>query len=227
MRPLKSTTCISTYHTQLINRRKLSEKAFEVEFTRPCAFEFSPGQRIRLIHENIERDYSLICAPEDATLSLCIRKYKDGQMSSILATADIGSWFHFAGSYGYFLFRPSIKQAVFVATGTGIAPFVSMARSKSRGFIFLHGVSTCSELYYKPLLKSMVQHYIPCVSDDMPGPYSSGEAFSGRVTQYLEHHLDPGVYDFYLCGKQAMIKDVMHIIDSYFSGSLVYTERFD
>jgi NAD(P)H-flavin reductase len=148
-------------------------------------------------------------------------------MSSILATADIGSRFHFAGPYGYFLFRPSIKQAVFVATGTGIAPFVSMARSKSRGFVLLHGVSTCSELYYKPLLKSMVQHYIPCVSDDMPGQYSSGEGFSGRVTQYLERHLEPGAYDFYLCGKQEMIKDVMLIIDSHFSGSLVYTERFD
>jgi len=57
--------------------------------------------------------------------------------------------------------------------------------------------------------------------------YGPGEGFSGRVSQYLEHHLEPGVYDFYLCGTQAMIRDVMLIIDSHFSGSLVYTEQFD
>ena len=48
----------------------------------------------------------------------------------------------FTGPHGYFTFRDFRLKPVFVATGTGIAPFVSMVRAGAKGFIVLHGVST-------------------------------------------------------------------------------------
>jgi hypothetical protein len=33
-------------------------------------------------------------------------------------------------------------------------------------------------------------------------------------------------YDFYLCGRGDMVRDVTLIVDELFSGSLLYTETF-
>jgi hypothetical protein len=52
------------------------------------------------------------------------------------------------------------------------------------------------------------------------------DAFRGNVTEYLEQHLTPGAYDFYLCGRSEMIRDVTHLIDIRFPESLVFTELF-
>jgi NAD(P)H-flavin reductase len=48
----------------------------------------------------------------------------------------------------------------------------------------------------------------------------------GRVSDYLEAHLPDGAYDFYLCGRQDMIRDVTLLVDEKFPGSLVYAETF-
>lgn len=48
------------HEAKLLSRLWLSETAFEVELTRPPSFEFNPGQRIRFIHQNRERDYSQV-----------------------------------------------------------------------------------------------------------------------------------------------------------------------
>jgi NAD(P)H-flavin reductase len=114
-----------------------------------------------------------------------------------------------------------------VATGTGIAPFCSMARSGIFSFTILHGVRSPVDLYYASQLQQSARKYIPCLSD---AKKSTGNAFQGKVTEYLEQHLTPGAYDFYydfyLCGRREMIRDVTLLIDERFPGSLVYTELF-
>jgi len=214
------------YTTELISRRRLSANTFELELTRPRGFDFFPGQRIRLVHQGIERDYSLISAPGDPVLALCVRKVEGGEMSPLLASAALGSSFHFSGPHGYFTFRPSPRPAVLVATGIGIAPFVSMARSGMMTSIMLHGVRTPSELYYEWLFRGAAKRYVPCLSGIAAEAGLPHGAFRGRVTEYLKSHLEPGGYDFYLCGRSEMVRDVIFLVDELFTGSLVYTEIF-
>jgi ferredoxin-NADP reductase len=134
MNPVSFRKTSPLYHAQLLNRRWLSQVAFELKFTKPASFSFTPGQRIQLIREGIDREYSLVSAPLDDTISLCIRLVKGGKFSSALPNAKEGDAFTFRGPLGYFMFIPSPRRAVFVATGTGIAPFVSMSRSGVKGF---------------------------------------------------------------------------------------------
>jgi benzoate/toluate 1,2-dioxygenase reductase subunit len=211
---------------ELLRRRWLSPKAFELELTRPHAFEYSSGQRIRLVHEGTVRDYSLISTPRDPALALCVRKVDGGALSPLLASAEIGRSFHFTGPHGYFTFRSSPRPPVFVATGIGIAPFVAMARSGIRNATLFHGVREPDELYYESLFRSIAWRYVPCLSgvpSTMQLPHAS---FRGRVTEYLKKHLRPDAYDFYLCGRSEMARDVTFLIDELFTGSLVYTEIF-
>jgi ferredoxin-NADP reductase len=202
----------------------LSEGAFELELNRPYGFQFLPGQRIHLLVGGVGRDYSLVSAPAGPGLALCIRKVTGGRLSSLLAALPPGAKVELAGPLGYFVLRPSSRTPVFVATGTGVAPFVSMARAGATGFCLLHGVRAASDLYYQELFQAAAGHYVACVSGTT-GALPPG-AFRGRVDRYLAQHLPPAAYDFYLCGRVDMIGDVTRLVDERFPGSRVYTEAY-
>jgi len=147
-------------------------------------------------------------------------------MSSSLAAMEPGNRLHFAGPFGYFIFRAAERPAVFVATGTGIAPFVSMSRTGTTGFLLLHGVREAEDLFYEADLRRSASRYVPCVSGGGGEKTLLPDGFPGRVTQYLAQHVPQGQYDFYLCGRGEMIRDVIRIVDERFPGSLVYSETF-
>jgi len=215
-----------SYRTQLLSRRWISDEAFEIRFGRPPQFQFSPGQRVRFIQNEVEKDYSPVSSPADEEIGFLVKSVKGGVFTSVLASAPEGTFFHFTGPHGYFRFYPSERFPVFVATGTGVAPFVSMAKAGVKDFTLLHGVRRFLHLYYEPLFRKTAKLYAPCLSairhprEGVPG------AFAGRVTEYLAYHLASGAYDFYLCGNADMIRDVLFLVDRRFTDSRVYTETF-
>jgi NAD(P)H-flavin reductase len=214
------------YKTQLLSRSWITEDTFEIRFSRPPLFQFAPGQRVRFIQNAVERDYTPASSPQEEEIEFLVRSVKGGLFSSTLASAREGEDFQFTGPHGYFRFYPSERLPVFVATGTGVAPFVSMARAGVKDFILLHGVRRFLDLYYEPLFRKTARLYVPCLSTVKdPGEGAAG-GFVGRVTGYLEGHLPSGAYDFYLCGRGEMIREVILLADQKFPDSLVYTEPF-
>jgi len=217
------------YRAQIIDRRWLSPTTFELGLRRPSAFIFQAGQFIRFrrddITEIMERDYSLIVAPSDPDIRLLVRDTAAGGYSTFLGKTEIGTALEFMGPLGYFTYQSDARPAVFVATGTGIAPFVSMARSGISGFVLLHGVQTAVDLYYEAFFRRLALRYVPCLSITTDAS-SPRDAFHGRVTVFLADRLPPGRYDFYLSGRREMIRDATLIIDDRFSGSRVYSEIF-
>jgi benzoate/toluate 1,2-dioxygenase reductase subunit len=216
----------SPFTAELLRRSWLSAKTFELELSRPLSFHFRPGQRIRFLHQGLERDYSLLSQPDSPRLGLCIRHLPAGLFSSVLAAAEIGTSFTFSGPHGYFIFQRSPRPPVFVATGTGVAPFLSLTRSGITDFSLLHGVRTAGELYYRSDFSAAASLYVPCLSQPSPESALPPGAYRGQVTGYLRDHLAPGAYDFYLCGRQEMIRDATLLVDERFPGSLVYAEIF-
>lgn len=213
------------YETRLLNRNWLSDKTFEIELSKPSDFTFFPGQRINLSHDDLEREYSMISTPEDPTISLCIRYVDEGIFSQLLGNVKIGTVLKFRGPSGYFTFQSSPRPVVFVATDTGIAPFVSMGRAGASNFLLLHGVRTPADLYYESFFRTIAGTYVPCISDISRGP-SPEACYHGRVTDYIKRRLQPSAYDFYLCGTGSMIRDVTSIVDDHFPDSRVYMDRF-
>ena len=213
------------YTCRLLARRWLDADTFELTLSRPAHFDFAPGQRIDLYLGDSARAYSLVSAPFEPQLTLCIARVAQGRVSPHLAEATLDSTLHFSGPFGYFLFRPSVRPAVFVATGTGIAPFVCMVRAGIRNVTLLHGAADATRAHYGQWLAPRVAHYLACLS----GP-GAGEpplpVFHGRVTDYIERHLCGQNYDFYICGRPAMVRDVVGIIDRRFPEARVRMEIF-
>nr|MCU0540401.1 FAD-binding oxidoreductase [Desulfobacterales bacterium] len=193
------------FETRITARRPLSSTAFELSLETPAGFTFIPGQRVHLLLAGAGRDYSILSAPGEAAIRLLIRRVEGGRISSRLAATPVGAPLSFTGPHGYFTFKPSSRRAVFTATGTGIAPFCAMAAA---------GVS---------LLRGKAALYVGCVSER---PSAAPGCFAGRVTGYLQERLPAGAYDFYLCGRQEMVRDATLIADERFPGSLVFSEVF-
>lgn len=212
------------YDIQVAGSRWLTDFTFEIAFVRPAGFSFTPGQKIRILDEPEARDYTLINGPESDYLTLCVRLIPEGHISPRLAAAKPGDNFRGSGPFGYFLFQSTVRQAVFVATGTGIAPFVAFVRAGIKGFDLLHGVREPGELYYHQELVRAARSATGCLSAD--GGKENESFYRGRVTDYLENHLAPGTYDFYLCGGSSMISEATQLIDDRFPGCLVFSENF-
>jgi ferredoxin-NADP reductase len=212
--------------TELLNRQWLSNAAFEIELTRPKSFDFEAGQTICFIHQCIERYYSLLSTPDNPRFELCVHYVPEGHFSPVLAHAEIGTRFEFSGPHGYFTFKPSQRDPVFVATGTGIAPFVSFARSGIKNFTLFHEATTAEELYYHSYFSKIKSTYYPCLpSPQTAVPVPEG-MFQGHAAACIKSNLSPRAYDFYLCGHREMIRNVTLLVDDWFSGSNVYREVF-
>ena len=211
---------------ELMERRWLTKNAFEVEFTRPPSLVFKAGQTIRFVHESRERYYSLISTPEDPTLVLCVYHIPRGKFSPVLAKAEIGTPFSVTGPHGYFTFNPSERSPVFVATGTGIAPFVSMGRSGVTDFVMLHEVESAADLYYQDSFRKFASNYTPCLLAPSKADPSPPGTFHGNAAAYIKKNLPPASYDFYLCGERDMTREVTLLVDEHFPGSYVFKEVF-
>ena len=214
---------ITTFPLTLIGRRWLAKRAFEIRFSRPSSFIFKPGQRIRIHHPSAARDYTPVSTAHDPEIILCIRQVDTGLLTPVLSQAESGTSFEVSGPDGYFTYKPSERTPVFVATGAGIAPFCSMMRAGAAGFALLHGVDTPDDLFYAAEFAAAADLYVPCISKEYQ---PSKKYFSGRVTDYLKQHLPPAVYDFYLCGRREMIRDVTWLVDEKYFNSRIYTETF-
>jgi ferredoxin-NADP reductase len=90
--------------------------------------EFAAGQYVSLRYQETTRVYSVASSPTRDDLELCVRRVPGGQMTSELAVdLDVGETVTLRGPYGELLLEePSPRDLVFLATGTGVAPFKSM-----------------------------------------------------------------------------------------------------
>ena len=106
---------------------------FEVADDEPFAFQ--PGQMVG-IEAHFEglgyrrSPYCILSEPRpDRTFDLLIREVPDGPLAQRLVSLDVGDEVAFRGPTGRSMVPPdSDRELVLLATGTGVAPFYSLAR---------------------------------------------------------------------------------------------------
>lgn len=217
-----------SFTVRLVKRHWLAPGIVEFGCARPQGFTFTPGQFMRFEMPGYQRDYTMVSAPDAPTLDFCLKIRKNGRFSETIINFPMGHRFDVTGPLGYFTYHKSKNLGLFVATGTGISPFVAFCRSQIAKALLIHGVESADQLVYRPLLQGAVKSYIPCISKDIHhNSAKESNVFTGRVTDYLARELAPGNYDFYLCGNGKMIRDATALIDDRFESSRVYIENFD
>jgi len=121
------------------------------------------------------------------------------------------------------------KALILIATGTGLAPYMSMLRTllvhdTQRPFVVLHGARYSWDLGYRGELESLARFranftYIPSITRPHEDPHFRGH--TGRIQTLLEQGiietlsgvpLDPARADVFLCGNPEMIHVVKEIL---------------
>jgi ferredoxin-NADP reductase len=210
----------------LVFRREIAPGILEIGISKPDNFAFVPGQLVRFYLEDTSRDYTIVCHEHNEIIELCVALVDGGRFSHFITTCPIGHLIQFSGPHGRFVYQKSPRQSIFVATGTGVAPFVAFCRSGITGATLLQGVSVPEQLIYKTVLEGCFEKYVPCISQLGSAGNALKGGYAGRVTDYIKAKIVPGVYDFYVCGQTNMIADVTALIDDMYSDSRLFVENY-
>jgi len=218
------------YNATLVRREDATESlaSFWVRFDGdPTPFE--PGQYmtigVMVDGKIVQRPYSVASAPAvagDEGYEFYVRLVQGGTFTPILWELPIGHRMRMIGPKGKFMLRPDDDRThVFVSSGTGNAPFLSMMRQlmidgRPRPAILLNGVSYAHELGYRELLERWQETrdypvtFVPTVSRPNDPVNASWPGRTGRVESILgpvldELGLSPVNSIAYICGNPDMI----------------------
>lgn len=180
---------------------------------------FVPGQFLSVTAtingDDITRAYSIASPPGGDRFALCANLVQEGFLSPFLFSLNTGDEIDFKGPYGAFILRRPVSDSIFVATGTGIAPFRSMlmthlAEHPDRQFTLIFGVRHEHGLLYHDELSALAQahpnlRYLPTLTR----PPEHWVGLEGRVQQPAIDALgDRRDVDVYICGLRAMVDDM-------------------
>jgi ferredoxin-NADP reductase len=170
----------------------------------------------------VQRPYSVVSLDTGRRrVELFVRRIPGGSLSSRLWDLPAGARVRVGPARGMFTLDPADRRRLFVATGTGLAPFLAMLEaSLSRGdgvtTTLIHAASHADELAHADRLAGWVAgglplDYRPTVSRP-DEPRSAGWAgLAGRADAVLERmlagsELVVGTTRAYLCGNPSMIE---------------------
>ena len=126
---------------------------------------------------------------------------------------------------------PRESDVVLVATGTGLAPYMSMLRThlhtdQGRRFAVLHGARHSWDLGYRSELTTMQQlcpnfTYLALISRPArePVPWSGPTGYvqdlwtTGQLNQTWEFHPEPSNTQVFLCGNPKMCEDMQALLE--------------
>jgi len=204
-----------------------------------------PSQRRRKRVPMTRRAYSIASPPsEKRWLEFYVVAVDEGALTPRLFDLNVGDrLFMETKIKGHFTLKdvPTDKTVVGVATGTGLAPFLSMyhqykGQGRWKKFVLLHGVRYEDNLGYRDELEQIAKQddrfiYIPTVT--RPDEKGTWKGVSGRVTEvfhagrYEKLVGEPLVADdthVMLCGNPAMIDQLeIELVERY--GYVVKTPR--
>ena len=225
-----------------------TDRLFSFAITRPASFRFRSGEFVMIglppeegAAKPILRAYSIASPGFAEELEFLSIKVADGPLTSRLQNIQAGDRILMGrkptGTLVLDALKPG-KRLFLISTGTGLAPFLSVARDpdafdRFEQVIVTHTVRDVKELAYRDLYTAEI-HDDPLVGEQAKTqlvyyPTVTREAFerSGRITTRIESGdlfrdlgLEAGKFDpaedrIMLCGSMAMIKDVAAILEAH------------
>ena len=190
-----------------------ASETLRLEVQVPDAVVFEPGQYVRISPADTDlcRSYSMANVPGTNRLQFFIHLVAGGAFSEWLAGARPGDKVELSSPHGTFFLRQEDRPRLFVAGGTGMAPFLSMLRAMAahppaRRTTVLIGARTPGHLFAMDELRQLgeqlkdIDLQIAVEHDPQPGCHA------GYPTDLIPQlGLDPSTR-VYLCGPPPMVE---------------------
>jgi ring-1,2-phenylacetyl-CoA epoxidase subunit PaaE len=231
---------MSSFHNLSVKEiTRETSKSISISFNIPedlkATYAFKAGQYITLKttidgHE-IRRDYSLCASPKSGELKVAIKEVKDGTFSAFANTQiKVGDIFQVAPPKGRFVFEPNdskTKNIAAFAAGSGITPVLSIIKCALEEeihskIILVYGNKTTGDTMFLNELLELQHQYKDRFSIQFVFSQAQEEnAIFGRIEKSTVNLIVKNKYKhididaFYLCGPEAMIKTVKHVLTDH------------
>jgi ferredoxin-NADP reductase len=202
----------------------LTNETFRIRTERPDV-PILAGQcfNVGIPGASINREYSMYSDANGPYVDFLIKWVDGGSLTPALQRLQVGDLVEIDGPYGqFYLHDPedTTRNYVFLATGTGVAPFHSfVATYPHMRYKLIHGIRHPNEQYNAEHYS--LGCYVPCISRNVQGQASM------RLTEYLRNNPVDTDTIVYLCGNRGMIVDAFEILrDQGVPGNNLLTEVF-
>lgn len=237
---------------KVLSKTVWSPSLFSFTTTRPSGFRFEAGQFVRLgvnpselaanagknvADERIFRAYSVASSPYDETLAFFSVVVPDGAFTSQLQHLQAGDTLHLNTTpFGFLTLsryqEPTPKTLWLLATGTGLAPFLSMlqdlyAWEQYERIVLVYSARTVSELAYQDKIATLAADFGGLVANPAQFkfvPIVTREAFDGALSQRIPELIANGLLEqaadcpldadahVMLCGNPQMVEDTKNAL---------------
>ena len=213
------------------------EYLFSFRLTRPPGFRFHAGEFVMLglmvDGKPLLRAYSMASATWDEEVEFLSIKVADGPLTSRLQKIVPGDTVLLGKKPTGTLVADALlpgKRLFMLATGTGLAPFMSVAREPETyerfdQLVLVHSTRNVIDLAYREILEGHLAddplvgeqaasqlHYVPTVTREAFHTQGRiGDLIdAGTIFQYVDgaRQFDPETDRIMMCGSMAMIKDL-------------------
>ncbi|WP_439855986.1 benzoate 1,2-dioxygenase electron transfer component BenC [Pseudomonas yamanorum] len=212
-----------------------ADAALEVSFELDQAPVFLPGQYVNIDvpGSGQTRSYSFSSRPGQKHASFLIKHVPGGLMNGWLECAQETEKVDITGPLGSFYLRTVTRPLLFLAGGTGLAPFLSMLevlaeRDEKQKISLIYGVTRDQDLVMVEALEAFAARlpnfsFVTCVADPQ-----TRHPRQGYVTQHMDADmLNDGSVDVYLCGPPPMVDAVrQYFKDQGVTPAGFYYEKF-
>ena len=206
----------------VIENRHWTENLFSLR-VQGAQLKFEAGQFVRIAldieGQRIARAFSFVNPPQEPVLEFYGVIVPEGPLSPRLAKLKTGDSLYVAGNPAGFLTLSEVPDAEtlwLIATGTGLAPFLSILRTEApwrrfRNVVLVHAVRYASELAYQELIRQTPARYVTFVSREAARGSLTGRIpaaiADGRLEQAAGWKLAAETSHVMLCGNPQMLKD--------------------
>ena len=217
----------------VLSVQRWTNTLFSFTMTRPVHFKFTAGQFARIGlkvgDELVVRAYSIVSSPFDETLEFFSIVVPDGAFTSNLQHLQVGDALYLEKiPYGFLTLAryqlPLPQDLWLLATGTGLAPFVSMLQdfetwSKYQQIHLVYSVRTEAELAYVERIQEIAQSFgeghtgfkfVPIITRDPHAALHDRLPIlieNGALEQAVGCQLNPASSHVMLCGNPQMVED--------------------
>jgi NAD(P)H-flavin reductase len=212
---------VAVLQARLIESREIAPEIRHFLFEVPEVEQlpYVPGQFVSFSstfgEKKVTRAYSTASPPSGNRFELCLNRVQDGFFSPHLFSMKPGDTVDMKGPLGHFVLKRPVSDSIFVATGTGIAPFRGMlldclTREPEKHFTLVFGVRYEYNILYRDEFEQMDRDhanftFIPTLS--RPDPSWTGRTghVQNHVMQVLGERRD---MDVYICGMKQMVDEM-------------------
>lgn len=226
---------------KLIEKLELTHDVFELKFECNDKFELIGGQFITIKISDgggpCFRAYSVSSMPQESQFELCIKIVEGGRGTNWLNQLKINDEIEFLGPNGKFILKtPAQKKVLFIATGTGVAPFKAiveeqLAANSAQNFHLIFGVRSEKDVFYEDwAINTAEKNKNFSYEITLSRPETENwHGKTGRVTEILKtSQLSPENTEVYICGLKHMIDDTTEILkEKGFAENTIHFEKYD